>query len=83
MRALLLLSLVVLAVAAGQNSNPPGDAPVAVLGQKWGRERLSVEQAESVVVPPAAAMIPANKIRERTRRANAADRRKRPKRGYG
>ncbi|HYJ88064.1 MAG TPA: hypothetical protein VEW46_18500 [Pyrinomonadaceae bacterium] len=71
MKALLLLSLVVLAVVAGQNSNPPGDSPVAVLGQKWGRERLSVEQAESVVVPPAAAMIPANKNRERARRANA------------
>ena len=44
-----------------------------MLGQKWGRERLSVEQAESVVVPPAAAdsQVPI-KIRERTRRANAA-----------
>lgn len=72
MKALLLLSLVVLTVVAGQKSDPAADSPVAVLGQKWGRERLSVEQAESVVVPPAAAMIPANKIRERTRRANAA-----------
>src|SRR5918999_4566123 len=71
MKALLLLSLVLLSVVAGQKSEPLGDSPVAVLGQKWGRERLSVEQAESVVVPPAAAMIPANKNRERARRANA------------
>jgi hypothetical protein len=71
MKALLLLSLVILTVVAGQKSEPAGDSLIAVLGQKWGRERLSVEEAESVVVPPAAAMIPANKNRERARRANA------------
>ena len=72
MKALLLLSLVLSAVVVGQKSEPAGDSPIAVLAQKWGRERLSGEQAESVVVPPAAAMIPANKIRERARRENAA-----------
>jgi hypothetical protein len=72
MKALLLLSLVLLVVVAGQKSGPVGDPQVAVLGQKWGRERLSVEQADSVVIPPAAAMIPQNRNFERTRRANTS-----------
>ena len=71
MKTLLLLSLVLVAVVSGQQPDPAAGSPVSVLGQKWARERLSVEQAESVVVPPVAAMIPANRTRERARRANA------------
>ena len=71
MKILLLLPVLILISQPHQKPELSGDAPVAVLGRKWGRERMSVEHAESVVVPPAAAMIPANKNRERTRRANA------------
>ena len=71
MKALLLLSLVLVAVVGGQKSEPAGGSPVGVLGQKWGRERLSVEQAETSVSAPAAAMIPQNKNFERARRGNA------------
>jgi len=46
-------------------------APVAVISQKWIKSRLTVEQASSTAMPPAPAMIGANKNFERQRRGNA------------
>jgi GWxTD domain-containing protein len=45
-------------------------SPIVVLSSKWARSRLTVAQANSAYIPPAPAMISANKIRERNRRAD-------------
>ena len=72
MRALLFLPLFLMLLAPIQNpaSNDEG-SPVVVLNSRWARSRLTVEQAESASVPPAPAMISANKNFERNRRENA------------
>ena len=70
MKALLLSTAVLLALFPTQQG--PADAEVTVLGQKWTKERLTVEQAQSAMVPPAAAMIPANRNFERNRRNNVS-----------
>ena len=71
MRALFFLQLLLLLLAPIQNPSPTDEgSPVAVLNSRWDRTRLTVEQAESAAVPPAAAMISANKIIERNRRAD-------------
>lgn len=78
MRSLLLLPLVLALLVPNQNSASPVQSPtitdegspIMVISAKWARSRLTVEQANSASVPPAAAMIPANKIAERNRRAD-------------
>jgi hypothetical protein len=71
MRAFLFLPILLMLPAPVQK--PPtgdGSSPIVVVSSKWARSRLTVEQADSTYVPPAPAMIPANKIRERNRRAD-------------
>jgi hypothetical protein len=72
MKILLLLPILLLFVPATQNQvTPPADgSQVAVLSFKWTKGRLTVEQAKSASVTPAAAMIPANRNFERNRRIN-------------
>jgi len=73
MRTLLLWPLLVLTVPATQN--PPInnlDGPVAVVNHKWSKTKLTLEQANSVNQPPAAAMTSLNKLFERNRRANTS-----------
>jgi hypothetical protein len=71
MKALLLLSVLLALLPATQNQVTPTDGPqVAVLTFKWNKERLTLEQAKSASVPPAEAMIPANRNFERNRRIN-------------
>ena len=70
MKTLVLLPVLLFIVVPFQKPESTGDSQVAVLGQKWGKERLSVEQAESAVTP-AAARIPENRIWERSKRVNA------------
>jgi len=78
MRALLFLPLFLALLAPIQNpaspdqNPPPNDegSPIVVVSSQWARSRLTVEQAESAFVPPAPAMISANKIVERNRRAD-------------
>jgi len=70
---LLLTLLVPIQDPASSVQNPAitGEgSPIVVLSSKWAKSRLTVEQAESAYVPPAPAMIPANKILERNRRAD-------------
>ncbi|MEK6282219.1 MAG: hypothetical protein AABN95_17820 [Acidobacteriota bacterium] len=71
MKALLLVPVLLLFSFPLQKPDFTGDSQVAVLGQKWSRERLNAEQVGSAVTNPAPAMIAANKNFERTRRANA------------
>lgn len=86
MRPLLLLPLLVLLLPSsppagqsvgldsrGLDQSPVGSDggfPVVVLGFKWSKSRLTIEQANSASVAPAAAMIPANRNFERNRRIN-------------
>jgi len=71
MRALLFLPLLLILLAPIQNPTFTTDGePVLVVSAKWTRSRLTPEQAETVSVPPVAAVIPANKIVERNRRAD-------------
>jgi hypothetical protein len=78
MRTLLFLPLLLALLVPNQNpasavQNPTmtdEGSPIVVLSSKWSRSRLTVEQAESASVPPAPAMISANKIFERNRRAD-------------
>lgn len=44
--------------------------PVLVISARWAKSRLTAEQANSASVPPVGAVIPANKIIERNRRAD-------------
>ncbi|MGI9067235.1 MAG: hypothetical protein ACR2HX_12645 [Pyrinomonadaceae bacterium] len=77
MRALLFLPLLLALLAPIQNPASPVQnpaitdegSPIAVLSSKWAKSRLTVQQADSAYVPPARAMISANKIVERNRRA--------------
>lgn len=72
MKSLLLFLPVLLALLpTTQNQVTSTDgSQVAVLGFKWTKERLTIEQAKSASVTPAAAMIPANRNFERNRRIN-------------
>ncbi len=78
MRALLLLPLLLALLAPIQKPASPVQnpaitdegSPIVVLTSKWAKSRLTVEQADSASVPPAPAMISANKIVERNRRAD-------------
>lgn len=71
MRAFFCLPLLLMLFSPIQNSTFTTDGePVQVVSAKWVRSRLTVEQSESVSVPPVAAVIPANKIVERNRRAD-------------
>ena len=72
MKALLLFLPVLLALLpTTQNQVIPTDgSQVAVLAYKWTKGRLTLEQAKSASVPPAEAMIPANRNFERNRRIN-------------
>jgi hypothetical protein len=71
MRALASLPLLLILLAPIQNPSYTTEGePVLVVSSRWARSRLTVEQAESVSVPPVAAVISANKIVERNRRAD-------------
>ena len=71
MKTLLLVPLLLLLLPANQNPiTSTNDSQVAVLGFKWTKDRLTIEQAKSASVPPAEAMIPANRNFERNRRIN-------------
>jgi hypothetical protein len=72
MKILLLVPLLLLFDSPGQNPVPAQDgSPLVVVNQKWVKSRLTIEQANSAMVPPAPAMIGANKNFERQRRGNA------------
>jgi hypothetical protein len=58
--------------AAGQEQSSSDEAVVKVLSHKWTRDRQAVEQANSMVNAPVAAVIPQNKNFERNRRAIAS-----------
>ncbi len=72
MKILLLLPVLLALLPATQNQvTPPSDgSQVAALSFKWTKGRLTIEQAKSASVTPAAAMIPANRNFERNRRIN-------------
>ena len=72
MKIMLLLPVLLLFLPATQNqvTTPTDGSQVAVFGFKWTKERLTIEQAKSASVPPAEAMIPANRNFERNRRIN-------------
>ncbi len=73
MKFLLLLPFLTVLAFAGQTPiNSDSDAQVAVLGFKWFKTRLTVEESNSASLPPAPAMISANRNFERNRRANAS-----------
>lgn len=70
MRALTFLTLLLIFLMPIQDPTFTSEGtPVLVVSSKWAKSRLTAEQANSVSVPPVAAVIPANKIRERERRA--------------
>lgn len=69
MRALLLGPLVLLALMQNPTFTTDG-FPVEVVSANWAKARLTAEQVNSSYVPPVAAVIPANKIIERNRRAD-------------
>jgi hypothetical protein len=69
MTSLAFLPPLLILLATIQNPTFTTDGePVLVVSAKWARSRLTPEQTESAYVPPAAAMIPANKINERSKR---------------
>jgi hypothetical protein len=71
MRALASLTLLLILLAPLQNPTFTTDGePVLVVSAKWAKSRLTAAQTETVSVPPVAAVIPANKIVERNRRAD-------------
>ncbi|MDX6611555.1 MAG: hypothetical protein QOD75_741 [Blastocatellia bacterium] len=72
MKILFIIPWVLLFPPHWQNPAPAQEsAPVVVVSQKWFKSRLTVEQANSTGMPPAPAMIAANKNFERQRRGNA------------
>lgn len=69
MKLLFLLPLLVLGAYQGPNiSSDP--APMNVVSSKWFKDRQTPEQAQSMINPPAPAMIGANKNFELQRRNN-------------
>ena len=71
MKSLLFLPAALMLVPVAQQPAPqPEPAPVGVVGFKWIKSRQTIEKASSAPVPPAPAMIPANKAFERQRRGN-------------
>jgi hypothetical protein len=71
MKSLLLLPLVLMFFASPQD--PVGteeNSPVVVNSYKWFRDRQPAEQASSIVLNPAPAMIAANKNFEKQKRVN-------------
>ncbi|HEX8145665.1 MAG TPA: hypothetical protein VF591_00565 [Pyrinomonadaceae bacterium] len=69
MRTLLLLPLLLTPVSPSQNG-AGGGAPVTVVGARWTKTWQKVEHADPQAPGPAPAMIPANRVAERNRRAN-------------
>jgi hypothetical protein len=69
MRTLLLLPLLLAPASAFQNGAGEG-TPLNVLGARWMKTQQKVEHPDTQAPGPAQAMIPANKINERNRRAN-------------
>ena len=68
MKILLFLPFLFLSVVPQQSNSE--SSPVAVLSSRWAKARKVVENPESVGVPPASAMIPANKNFARNVRMN-------------
>lgn len=74
MRILLLLLLVLTFVSPGQGQNAAGvdeGSLVVVLGFKWSRSHQPVGKQDPANTAPAAAMIPENKVFQRSARAQA------------
>lgn len=72
MKILTLLPLLLLVGSFGQNGATSDDgSQVVVVSFKWSKSRLTVEQADSAIIP-APAMISANRNYERNRRINAS-----------
>jgi len=71
MKALLLLTVLVVSLPQQNPIISESSPDVTVVDQKWSRDKLSAEESNSAVVPPIAAMIPQNKNFERLRRASA------------
>lgn len=70
MRSLAFLPLLLILLAPTQNPTFTTEGePLPVVSSKWAKSRLTGAQVESTSVPPVAAVISANKIRERNRRA--------------
>jgi hypothetical protein len=72
MKAFLLFTVLLALLPLTQNQVAPqmDSSQVAVLGFKWTKGRLTIDQAKSATVTPAAAMIPQNRNFERNRRIN-------------
>ena len=74
MRILLLLLLVLTFVSVGQGQNAAGvdeGSLVIVLGFKWSKSHQAVGKQDPANTAPAAAMIPENKVFQRSARAQA------------
>jgi hypothetical protein len=73
MTIFLLLALLLMPGQPGQDPSTKADtAPVIVTSFKWARDRKPIENAVSVVVPPAPAVTAADKNFERQKRVNAS-----------
>lgn len=68
MKTLMLLSVLLTLFVPGQNPPPAESSPVTVLSSRWFKSRQTIEKPDTTGTTPAAAMIPANKTWERTRR---------------
>lgn len=74
MRTLLLLLILLTFVSPGQSQNAAGsneDSLVVVLGFKWSKSSQLVSKQDAATTAPAAAMIPENKVLQRSARASA------------
>lgn len=69
MKASIILGLLVLSQVVFQN--PAEQSPVVIISFKWLKDRQPIQNAASVSMAPAPAMIGANKNFEKQRRANA------------
>src|SRR2546426_10467758 len=70
MRFLLLLSLLLMPAAPGQNPTNEESAPLTVTNFKSVKDRKPIENAVSVLSSPAPAIIAANKNFEKQKRIN-------------
>ena len=72
MKTLLLFSLLLTFLSPGQNAGgTDGDSLAVVLSFKYFKSRQTIEKLNSPTTAPAAAMIPENKVYQRSARAQA------------
>lgn len=72
MKALWLLPMLLMPAALAQNPPAADESPVAIVSFKWFRDRQQAANAVGVSMPPAPAMIAANRNFEKQRRVNAS-----------